>query len=74
MSLNDRTPLSPSAQEALDALHSRDDAADGRSQTAVVDLLVTSGFEQSGANAAVTELQSKGYVYIVNDTIFLTPE
>lgn len=75
MSMNDRTRLSPSASDALELLSQLETETDddGRSSAVVIGELLESGFVKPDAENAVSELLSKGYLYEVNEELYVTP-
>jgi hypothetical protein len=73
MSSNDRTPLSPPASDALEQLCGPIERADGLSRHATVDQLLDAEFGEENAEAVISELLSKGYLYEVDGVLYVTP-
>lgn len=76
MSRNPRTPLSPTAEEALeilaDPIHDCED--DGCPRGEAHQLLVDhDGFDQARAERAIHQLLMRGYLYEVDGHLFVTP-
>ena len=77
MSRNPRTPLSPTAEDALEILvepiNDRED--DGFPQEEAHQLLVDhEAFDQSRAERAIHQLLMRGYLYKVDEYLFVTTE
>ncbi|SEP06185.1 hypothetical protein SAMN04487948_11289 [Halogranum amylolyticum] len=69
---NSRTPLSASAEEALDLLRPEIEATSaGLSQSAAESLLESEEFTGDDAAAVLTELLQKGYLYEVDGLLRL---
>jgi hypothetical protein len=76
MSRNPRTPLSPTAEEALeilaDPIQDRED--DGYPREEAHQLLADQeAFDQSRAERAIHQLLMRGYLYEVDEQLFVTP-
>jgi hypothetical protein len=69
---NSRTPLSASAEEALDLLRPEiESTSTGLSRSAAVSVLTDDEFVGDDAAAVLTELLQKGYLYEVDDQLRL---
>jgi hypothetical protein len=76
MSRNPRTPLSPTAKEALEILEEPiDNHGDGGCprEEAHQLLLDNEAFDQSRAERAIHQLLMRGYLYEVEEHLFVTP-
>jgi hypothetical protein len=76
MSRNPRTSLSPTAKEALEILTDpiQDRADDGYPQGEAHQLLADhEAFDQSRAERAIHQLLMRGYLYEVDEHLFVTP-
>jgi hypothetical protein len=73
MIMPDRTQLSPSATDALDTLREPIDRAEGLSREEATTLLVDGGIDAVDAEDLLDELLSKGYLYAVDDYLYVTP-
>jgi hypothetical protein len=73
MGERDRTPLSPRDREALALLTPVIDSHEqGLSRTQAYEVLVEEGFTAGRAETAVETLLRSGYLYAVDDTLFVT--
>lgn len=69
---NSRTPLSSSAEQALERLTPEIEATEsGVPVSQATATLADDGFDDTGAREAVTELLQKGYLYEVDDTLHI---
>jgi hypothetical protein len=73
MSRKDRTRLSPTAADALERLRDPIEEADGLPRAAAVERITDGAFEPVDAQELVAELLSKGYLYAVDDELYVTP-
>ena len=69
----DRTRLSPSATEALDTVREPIRRADGLTRDSAIATLTDAGVERADAGELITELLSKGYLYEVDEQLYVTP-
>lgn len=69
---NSRTPLSASAEEALDLLRPEiESTSTGLSRSAAASVLTDDEFVDDDATAVLTELLQKGYLYEVDGQLRL---
>ena len=73
MVMPDRTQLSPTAADALATLQEPIGRADGHTRDEAAALLVDDGFNAVDAGALLDELLSKGYLYEVDEQLYVTP-
>ena len=73
MPRNDRTRLSPSATDALATLDEPIDRAEGLPREEATTVLTDDGIDSVDADALLDELLSKGYLYAVDDQLYVTP-
>jgi hypothetical protein len=73
MIMPDRTQLSPSGTDALGTLREPIERAEGLSREEATAVLVDNGVDSVDANVLLDELLSKGYLYAVDDHLFVTP-
>lgn len=73
MPRNDRTRLSPSATDALATLDEPIDRAEGLTREEATTVLTDEGVDSVDADALLDELLSKGYLYAVDDHLYVTP-
>jgi len=73
MIMADRTQLSPSATDALDTLDEPIERAEGLTREEATTILVDNGVDPVDASAILDELLSKGYLYAVDDLLYVTP-
>jgi len=73
MIMPDRTQLSPSATDALDTLDEPIERAEGLTREEATTILVDNGVDPVDASAILDELLSKGYLYAVDDLLYVTP-
>lgn len=73
MPRNDRTQLSPSATDALETLDEPIDRAEGLTREEATTVLTDEGVDSVDADALLDELLSKGYLYAVDDHLYVTP-
>jgi uncharacterized membrane protein len=73
MPRNDRTQLSPAATDALDTLREPIDRAEGLTREEAATVLTDDGFDSVDADVFLDELLSKGYLYAVDDRLYVTP-
>ena len=73
MPRNDRTQLSPAATDALDTLREPVDRAEGLTREEAATVLTDDGFDSVDADVFLDELLSKGYLYAVDDHLYVTP-
>jgi len=73
MIMPDRTQLSPSATDALETLQEPIDRAEGLPREAATTILVGDGVDPVDAEGLLDELLSKGYLYAVDDLLYVTP-
>ena len=73
MPQDDRTRLSPSATKALELVREPIEQADGLSQAAITETLTGEEFSEDNAEAVISELLLKGYLYEVNGRLCVTP-
>lgn len=69
----DRQPIPPLAEDAFEILTDRFDEGEGISWEAVFALLAEEGYAESDAAYAVHGLLNRGYLYEVNNELFVTP-
>lgn len=70
---NQQTPLGPTEEAALERLQEDyEPITDGFSRTVAVDALETIDLEPSVANSALDGLLSKGYLYEVDGSLYIT--
>ncbi|MFC7157238.1 hypothetical protein ACFQPA_17535 [Halomarina halobia] len=67
------TPLGPLASDALEHLEPSMWEAEGTNRETAREVLEDQGFTESEADAALTQLLSRGYLYEVNGDLYLTP-
>jgi hypothetical protein len=76
MSRNPRTPLSPTAEEALeilaDPIHNREEKGYPRGEAHQL-LATHEAFDESRAERAIHQLLMRGYLYEVEEHLFVTP-
>lgn len=74
MSRNPRTPLPPTAQEAFEILEEpiSDKEGEGCPRFEAHQLLVDGEFTDTRAERAVHQLLMRGYLYEVDDQLFVT--
>ncbi len=68
-----QTPLGLLASDALAQLESPMQETDGMRSATVRNVLRNQGFTEAEADVALTQLLSRGYLYEVNDHLYLTP-
>ncbi|MFC6838371.1 hypothetical protein [Halomarina ordinaria] len=73
MTLPEQTQLSPSATDALKTLHEPLERADGLSREDALTVLTDDGMDSADASHFLSELLSKGYLYAVDEHVYLTP-
>ena len=73
MIMPDRTRLSSSAADALDTLRVPIEQADGLPREDAATVLLDDGFDRVDADVFLDELLSKGYLYAVDDQLYVTP-
>ncbi|WP_254529416.1 hypothetical protein [Natrinema gelatinilyticum] len=71
--MSDRTRLSSSAADALETLHDPIEQTDGLSREEAATVLVDDGGDPVDAEGLLDELLSKGYLYAVDDHLYVTP-
>ncbi|MWG35026.1 hypothetical protein [Halomarina oriensis] len=69
----DRTQLSSSATDALDTLREPVERNEGLSREEATTVLTDDGIDPADADTLLDELLSKGYLYAVNDELYVTP-
>lgn len=77
MSKNPRTPIPPRAKEALDILtdpiHDRGESGYPRTEARQL-LCDDDTFDRARAEQAIHQLLMRGYLYEVDEQLFVTPE
>jgi len=73
MIMPDRTQLSPSATDALDTLREPIERAEGLTRQEATTVLTDDGIDAVDAEDLLAELLSKGYLYTVDDELYVTP-
>jgi len=73
MIMPDRTQLSSSATDALETLDDPITRAEGLTREAATTVLTDDGVDGVDAGAILDELLSKGYLYAVDDLLYVTP-
>lgn len=74
MRRNDRRRIPPLAEDAFEVLTDRfDEGDDGFSRDTAFDLLEEGDFVEDDAEYAVEQLLLRGYLYEVDDELFVTP-
>jgi hypothetical protein len=73
MIMPDRTQLSPSATDALDTLDEPIEQSEGLTREAATTVLTDDGIDPIDAEDLLDELLSKGYLYAVDDELYVTP-
>ncbi|MFD1514547.1 hypothetical protein [Halomarina rubra] len=73
MPRNERTQLSPAATDALDTLREPVDRSEGLSREEATTVLADGGIDAVDAEDLLDELLSKGYLYAVDDELYVTP-
>lgn len=75
MSKNPRTPLPPTARDALEVLQGPISAmgSDGCPRPEARQLLIDDEFTDTHAEQALHQLLMRGYLYEVEDHLFVTP-
>ncbi|WP_254544826.1 hypothetical protein [Halomarina pelagica] len=68
-----QTPLGSLASDALAQLEAPMQETDGMRQAIARNVLQNQGFTEAEADVALTQLLSRGYLYEVNDRLYLTP-
>ena len=73
MIMPDRTRLSSSAADALDTLRAPLERSDGLPREDAAAVLLDDGFDPADADVFLDELLSKGYLYVVDEQLYVTP-
>ncbi|MFC5974003.1 hypothetical protein ACFPYI_22005 [Halomarina salina] len=73
MPRNDRTRLSPAATDALETLDEPINRAEGLTREEATTVLTDVGIDSGDADVFLDELLSKGYLYAVDDCLYVTP-
>jgi len=73
MPRNDRTQLSAAATDALEIIQEPIDQAEGLTRQEATMVLTDDGFDSVDADVFLDELLSKGYLYAVDDHLYVTP-
>jgi len=73
MPRNDRTQLSAAATDALEIIQEPIDQAEGLTREEAATVLTDNEFNAVDADVFLDELLSKGYLYAVDDHLYVTP-
>ena len=73
MIMPDRTQLSPAATDALDTFREPVERNEGLTREEATTVLTDDGIDPADAEDLLDELLSKGYLYAVDDELYVTP-